>query len=58
MEIGKGWHEWSVSLKYVTKALTILKESGVKEYFILPVIREEDRVTPIHCYTLFYYNEK
>jgi hypothetical protein len=58
MELGKGWKQWDVSLDYIPVALTQLKENGVKEYIIVPVMREEDKAGRRYCYNIFYYNEK
>jgi hypothetical protein len=58
MELGKGWKQWDVSLDFIPTALTHLKENGVKEYIIVPVMREEDKAGRKYCYNIFFYNEK
>jgi hypothetical protein len=58
MELTKGWCKWYVGFDYIEKALTQLKEHGVTEYFVLPIIREEDRPSKKCCYAIFYYNKE
>ena len=57
MDLGKGWKQWRVSLDYITKAMTLLKEYGVTEYFIVPIMEKEEGAYSKWCYCIFYYNE-